>query len=118
MGIADEPIVAVPATPYRGIQPFRYADHSIFFARDDEARVLTRLVAVYRGVLLYGDSGNGKSSLINAGLLPEARRMGFDPVRVRVQPRTGEELVIEQIAIAEEDGDVLPCVLAPEGAGS
>jgi hypothetical protein len=65
-------------------------------------------------VLLYGDSGNGKSSLINAGLLPQARRLGLEPVRVRVQPRTGEELVIEQIAISDEGGDMLPCVLAPE----
>jgi len=32
---------------------------------------------VYRGVLLYGDSGNGKSSLINAGLLPDVAALGF-----------------------------------------
>jgi WD40 repeat protein len=71
-------------------------------------------VAVYRGVFLYGDSGNGKSSLVNAGLLPQARRLGYEPVRVRVQPRAGEEIVIEQIAVPEEGGEVLPCVLAPE----
>jgi WD40 repeat protein len=106
--------LAVPTIPYRGIAPFRYADHEIFFAREEETRLLMSLVAVYRGVFLYGDSGNGKSSLINAGLLPEARRLGYDPVRVRVQPRAGEELVIEQIAISDEGGDVLPCVLAPE----
>jgi WD40 repeat protein len=106
--------LAVPTIPYRGIQPFRYADHAIFFAREEETRLLTSLVAVYRGVFLYGDSGNGKSSLINAGLLPEARQLGYEPVRVRVQPRAGEELVIEQIAISDEGGDVLPCILAPE----
>ena len=39
------------------------------------------------GVMLYGDSGAGKSSLINAGLLPEATRLGFHPERLRVQPR-------------------------------
>jgi WD40 repeat protein len=75
-------------------------------------------VAVYRGVLLYGDSGNGKSSLINAGLLPQAHRLGFASVRVRVQPRTGQEVVIEPIAISDED-EALPSVLAPEAdAGS
>jgi WD40 repeat protein len=113
-------VLAVPTIPYRGIAPFRYADHEIFFAREEETRLLMSLVAVYRGVFLYGDSGNGKSSLINAGLLPQARRLGYDPVRVRVQPRPGEELVIEQIPISDEGGDVLPCVLAPEtdGGGS
>jgi hypothetical protein len=73
---------------------------------------------VYRGVFLYGDSGNGKSSLINAGLLPQARRLGFEPVRVRVQPRAGEEIVIEQIAISDDGAKLLPCVLAPKAASS
>jgi hypothetical protein len=75
-------------------------------------------VDVYRGVFLYGDSGNGKSSLVNAGLLPQARLLGFAPVRVRVQPRKGEELVIDQIAISDDGTQVVPCVLAPENDGS
>ena len=63
--------------------------------------------------MLYGASGNGKSSLINAGLLPDIIELGFSPERVRVQPRAGEELVLERIAIADEDdGDHLPSVLA------
>jgi WD40 repeat protein len=79
---------------------------------------LANLVDVYRGVFLYGDSGNGKSSLVNAGLLPAARDLGFEPVRVRVQPRVGEELVIEQIVVSDDGAEVLPCVLAPEHVGS
>jgi WD40 repeat protein len=91
----------------------------IFFARVRETRLLASLVDVYRGVFLYGDSGSGKSSLVNAGLLPEALQLGFEPVRVRVQPRMGEELVIEQIATSDDDSDVLPCLLAPpHDAGS
>jgi len=69
-------------------------------------------------VFLYGDSGSGKSSLVSAGLLPQAYRLGFEPVRVRVQPRAGEELVIEPIVRSDDDTDVLPCVLAPERDGS
>jgi Novel STAND NTPase 1 len=80
--------------------------------------VLASLVAIYRGVFLYGDSGNGKSSLINAGLLPQARRLDFEPVRVRVQPRPGEELVIEPIANSDDDAEVMRCVLAPDNDGS
>ncbi len=103
----------MPAVPFRGIQPFRFVDHAIFFAREDETRRLASLVAVYRGVLLYGDSGNGKSSLINAGLLPDVTALGFHAERVRVQPRDGEELVIERIATADdEDGAYLPSLLA------
>src|SRR5215204_2575572 len=83
----------LPQVPYRGIQPFRYIDHLIFFARNEEVRHLLHLVGVYRGVMLYGGSGAGRSSLINAGLFPAAVQMGFQPERVRVQPRAGEELV-------------------------
>ena len=109
---------AIPAIPYRGIQPFRFADHAIFFAREEEARRLASLVAVYRGVLLYGDSGTGKSSLINAGLLPMADELGFAFERVRVQPRAGEEFVVERIATGEDDDTgYLPSLIAGDGDG-
>jgi hypothetical protein len=71
-------------------------------------------VTVYRGVMLYGESGVGKSSLINAGLFPEAERLGFHPERLRVQPRAGEELVLQRIATAGDDAGLLPSLLAPE----
>ncbi|HUR85202.1 MAG TPA: WD40 repeat domain-containing protein [Solirubrobacteraceae bacterium] len=94
------------------MQPFRFADHAIFFAREDETRRLSSLVAVYRGVMLYGDSGTGKSSLINAGLLPDAEELGFTFERLRVQPRAGEEIVLERIATGdEEDAAYLPSLL-------
>jgi hypothetical protein len=109
--------VGLPTIPYRGIQSFRYADHAIFFAREEETQLLVSFVAVYRGVCLYGDSGNGKSSLVNAGLLPHALGLGFLPVRVRVQPRTGEEIVIEPI-ISDDGVELVPCVLAPDHDGS
>ncbi len=75
---------------------------------------MASLVSVYRGVLLYGDSGSGKSSLVNAGLIPEAIRLGFAPERLRMQPRASEELVIERIRSTdeEEEEELLPSVLA------
>ncbi len=109
----SELAAAVPSIPYRGIHPFRYLDHAIFFARGEETHRLASLVSVYRGVLLYGDSGSGKSSLVNAGLIPEAVRLGFAPERLRVQPRASEELVIERIGSADDDeAELLPSVLA------
>ena len=108
----EESLVAVPAIPYRGIQPFRYLDSRIFFARDEEKAHLLRLVVVYRAALLYGDSGAGKSSLVNAGLIAAARTKGFRPERLRVQPRELEELVIERIASGEDDSSFLPSIFA------
>ncbi|MDQ3849635.1 MAG: hypothetical protein M3296_03345 [Actinomycetota bacterium] len=112
-------MAGLPAIPYRGIQPFRYVDHAIFFARAEETRLLASLVAVYRGVFLYGDSGSGKSSLINAGLLPDVAALGFRAERLRLQPRAGEEVVVERITTGERDeADYLPSLLVADGDAS
>jgi hypothetical protein len=89
---------ALPESPFRGIESFRYVDQPIFFARGEETRRLLRYVSVYRGVLFYGESGCGKSSLINAGFIPAIMADGFTPDRLRVQPKPGEEIVVERIS--------------------
>src|SRR5206468_3029685 len=83
-------------------EPFRFIDQPIFSARTDEVRKLVRLITIYRGIFFYGESGAGKSSLINAGLIPALRDEGFAPERVRVQPIAGHELVVERIALTDE----------------
>ena len=90
-----------PGVPYRGIEPFRYVDVPLFFGRQEEAHQLLRVISIYRGVLLYGDSGAGKSSVINAGLIPLVLEEGFQPERLRIQPRLGQEIIVERIS--EED---------------
>jgi hypothetical protein len=95
-------ILPLPSAPYRGIEPFRFIDQPIFSARTGEVRKLVRLITIYRGIFFYGESGAGKSSLINAGLIPALRDEGFAPERVRVQPFAGQELVVERIALTEE----------------
>jgi WD40 repeat protein len=110
---ASDDLPAPPAAPYRGIQPFRYVDHAIFLAREDETEELEDLVAIHRGVFLYGASGDGKSSLINAGLLPVVARRHLHAERIRVQPRLGEEIVVERIGRTEDEGDWLESLLVP-----
>jgi WD40 repeat protein len=91
-----------PREPYRGIEQFRFIDRPIFFERREETRRLIRLVSIYRGTLLYGESGTGKSSVINAGFIPAMLEEGFLPERLRVQPLPGGELVVERIALTDE----------------
>jgi WD40 repeat protein len=50
---------------------------------------------LYRGVLLYSETGNGKSSLMNAGVIPCLAEDGFQAERIRVQPKSGEEIVVQ-----------------------
>jgi hypothetical protein len=56
--------------PYVGPSAFEREDAAIFFGREGEARELRSMVVAHRVTLLYAPSGTGKTSLINAGLLP------------------------------------------------
>jgi hypothetical protein len=103
LGPGPRPLVPeLPQVPYRGIESFRYIDQPIFCARESETRKLVRSMTIYRGVLLYGASGSGKSSLINAGLIPELVNDGFYCERIRVQPRLGEEMIVERIPLTQD----------------
>jgi hypothetical protein len=64
---------------YPGVKPFETAEQHIFFGRTNDIQTLYELVGVEKTVLLYSKSGLGKSSLINAGLIPRLR----DDKRVR-----------------------------------
>jgi len=99
----DPLVLPKPSEPYCGISPFRLLDWRIFFEREVETERLTNLVSLYRGVLLYGRSGAGKSSLLNAGLIPHSLRQGRAPERIRVYPESGKELFIEPINLQESD---------------
>jgi len=95
-----------PAEPYRSLAAFRFADSEILVARDDDVERLVRFVTMYRGVLLYGLSGVGKSSVVNAGLLPRIIDEGFWPHRVRVQPpRVGKAFVVEPTPCSDQDSE-------------
>jgi WD40 repeat protein len=70
--------------------------------------------------LLYGESGAGKSSLVNAGLIPAAEAEGFDfrVDRIRVQPHLHHELVVERIAVTPDGASFLRSSFAIDADGS
>ncbi|MFV0131176.1 trypsin-like peptidase domain-containing protein [Streptomyces sp. HMX112] len=71
--------VILPATPFRGLAPFRESDADVFFGRDDDIDDVVRaLLGDHPAVTLYGPSGSGKSSLALAGVVPRMRRAGHD----------------------------------------
>lgn len=75
--------------PYVGPRPFELEDREIFFGRDLEANELVSLIIAHPAVLLYSQSGAGKTSLLKAGVIPLlAEEEKFDvlpPARVREQ---------------------------------
>ena len=66
----------VPPCPYRPLAPFGERDHAVFFGREHDTERL--LLAVERSplVVVSGPSGVGKSSLVQAGLVPALRDSG------------------------------------------
>jgi hypothetical protein len=64
----------VDDNPYIGPAAFTGQDSSRFFGRKNETRELASLVIARRAVLLYAQSGAGKTSLLQASLIPELTR--------------------------------------------
>ena len=64
--------------PYVGPRPFERAEAHLYFGRDREASDLVSLITAHSEVLLYAQSGAGKTSLVRAKLVPDLEREGFD----------------------------------------
>jgi len=69
--------------PFPGPTPYLRADAGRFFGRGDEIDELTSLVLSTSAVVLDAPSGTGKSSLINAGLIPMLEEYEFKVISVR-----------------------------------
>jgi tetratricopeptide (TPR) repeat protein len=56
--------------PYIGLRPFGVTDRDKFFGRQNEIEDIRDLWLSSRLLILYGASGSGKTSLLNAGVIP------------------------------------------------
>ncbi|MCC2276038.1 trypsin-like peptidase domain-containing protein [Streptomyces sp. ET3-23] len=63
-------------SPFRGLLPFREQDAAHYFGRSVQTVELTEAVTTSVVVPVVGASGVGKSSLVQAGLVPALRRRG------------------------------------------
>ena len=55
-------------SPFKFLDAYEQRDKPVFFGRDAEIEQLYRLVFETNLVLVYGQSGTGKTSLIQCGL--------------------------------------------------
>jgi hypothetical protein len=108
---------------FRGAAPFEDSDEDqqLFFGREAATEELRGLIAASRLVVLFAKSGTGKTSLINAGLLPALRAQRYFPVVARLGPaladeasaRNGDRLAAE-IVTAFEDAVANPRADMPQ----
>ena len=75
--------------PWPGLEAFTEQDQQLFYGRDSEVDELHRLVMRERLTILFGISGLGKTSLLQAGLFPRLRGDNVLPVRIRLNYSAG-----------------------------
>ncbi len=84
-------LLLVPENPYVGPRPFTHTDP--LFGRDVEKIELINVLIAERIILLYSPSGAGKTSLIQAGLVPNLEAEHFRPLPpIRVNRMPGDDL--------------------------
>ncbi|GEM_PF-2480316 len=71
------------SNPYKELKSYSENDKENFFGRKKEIEELLIRIKKYNIVGLFGESGTGKTSLINAGLIPNFKDDSFITISVR-----------------------------------
>lgn len=72
--LLGKPITRPDVEPYRGLAPFTDEDTQFFFGRDKMIATLVDKVRERNFVIVVGNSGSGKSSLVRAGLIAKLHK--------------------------------------------
>ncbi|MDY7088268.1 MAG: trypsin-like peptidase domain-containing protein [Actinomycetota bacterium] len=87
-----EVLAGVPPSPYPGLRPFGPLDEAVFVGREEDTDHLLGVLGDDTLALVVGPSGIGKSSLVNAGVVPRWRASGGVAVAVRPGPGSARPL--------------------------
>ncbi|HZI69150.1 MAG TPA: ATP-binding protein, partial [Hanamia sp.] len=80
-----------------GLESYSEAQAKIFFGRDEEIERLTNLIKTNTLTIVFGKSGTGKTSLLNAGVFPRLRKDYFLPFRIRLEFKVDSPDLVSQI---------------------
>jgi len=72
-------------SPFKFLDAYAPEDRDVFFGREEEVAALYDMVAKNRLILVYGQSGTGKTSLIQCGLAAKFDATDWYPMFVRRQ---------------------------------
>jgi len=103
---------------YPGAQPFKVEEKSIFFGREADIEKFHQLLNIERLVVLHSKSGLGKSSLLNAGVIPKIEATGkYIPIPIRLGPfidiQSESPLAISRQFLSSNSGSSLLDKIAP-----
>ena len=102
--------------PYVGPVPFEAKDQALFFGRDSESDELMSLAIAHPVLLMYAQSGAGKTSLLNANFVPKLKKEGYEVLPIaRVQGNdcdAGTNIYVFNTLMSWAEGKVDPRQLA------
>jgi len=99
--------------PWLALQSYENQDIDVFFGRDDDIEKLFNLLQQNECAVLYSASGEGKSSLINAGLIPEIWSNHWFPIKISIGDLFSESNNYNQILskILKDEINSHDCIL-------
>lgn len=110
-------VLSVPqGNPYRGLLPFESPHRGVFFGRTAEISEVVERFRTRSFVLIAGDSGVGKSSLVRAGVLPVLSQSGAAIAMVTPGTQPVAALASAIASMIDEDATVLAGQLADDAA--
>ncbi|MBK9492290.1 MAG: NACHT domain-containing protein [Haliscomenobacter sp.] len=114
---------------YPGVKPFETGEQDRFFGRDRDIADLYDLILLEKLVVLFGKSGYGKSSLLNAGIIPRLDEeqdpaLRYHTLVVRIGPYVAGQNTLSPVAniqqrlqdrfpLAEGEAEALAAILKP-----
>jgi hypothetical protein len=112
------PLIAVTDAdnPWPGLSSFTEETRGFFYGRDTETDELSRLVRRETLTVLFGQSGLGKSSLLQAALFPLLREIDHLPLYLRLDHAADAPALAEQVKVALHAAFAEAKADAPAGA--
>ncbi|CAM2007167.1 nSTAND1 domain-containing NTPase [Acanthopleuribacter pedis] len=108
--------------PFRGLEVFREADQHLFFGREAVSRQIFEHQQRFYFSAVMGPSGSGKSSIVQAGVMPRLRKRGTAVVQLTPTAQPLAELAFTLGMLRKEQGGGAPVAqlhqrlrAAPEG---
>lgn len=99
--------------PWPGLASFTEDLQGFFFGREKETDELIRLVRRNTLTVLFGQSGLGKSSLLQAGVFPLLREADFLPLYLRLDHNPATPPLADQVKTALVEAITLAAADAP-----
>ena len=93
-------MLQIQNNPWLGLASYQEKDADLFFGREKEIALLCDVIKQNYSTIIYGKSGMGKTSLINAGLIPLLSKDGFLPVSIKLEhnsSRSYTQQIIETV---------------------